>query len=473
MDSIAEPLAAIMLDALWQSSLCLAVGIAAATALHRRPAQAHALLLVAIVAAVAAPAASALFRGLGWGLFEPADAVARHAAPPPIGLSATGSSAGVVMPEMPVVLLIAWLVISAAFLGRLASSMALGARLAGEGQPLSSPRWRAAARAASVRLGLATTADLFASAAVRCPVIWCWGRPPRVLLPPAPPPEHAAPVPGDDDDLFGVLCHELAHFKRADHVASLLSELAVSLLPWSPLAWIARRRLRMLSEQCCDAWALAAGTPAVRYAEMLLGLARQPARAWSLAAVSGRCSTGRRIARILQEGPGDPDPGMRFRAVVAVLSVGLVTVAALAQRRAAPEAAAGAPRAVAALPALHGPEAPGDRGARQAHRGVEMMPGELDLGQVAAGGSRMGSMWLVNNGDRPRRVESARTSCGCTTVHDFQPTTLQPGESMMVEITMSGPDKAGLSKTKYVTFLVHGQEPLRLPVHLAAVEPVH
>ncbi len=471
MDRIADPLAALMLDALWQSSLCLAVGIAVATAMHRRPARAHSLLLVSIVTAVAAPIASAVFRAMGWGLFEPAAHALRDAVPPPAGSLAGSASAGLVLPDMPIVLLIVWLVVSAAFLARLASSMVLGARLAGNGRPLSSPQWRAVARGAADRLGLSVTADLFASARVRCPVIWCWGRPPRVLL---PPPERSECGLGDDDGLFGVLCHELAHFKRSDHLTSLLAEVVVCLLPWNPLAWIARRRLRSLSEQCCDAWALAAGAPRVAYAETLLGLARQPATAWAMAAVSGRWSTGRRIARILQEGPGNPKSGARFRVVVVALSVGLVTMAALAQRRSAPPGPA--PRVITMVPARHGPVAPETPEAAlpdaAAQRGVEMMPGELDLGHVAIGGSRMGSMWLVNNGERPRRVESARTSCGCATVHNFQPTTLQPGESMMIEITMTGPDKAGLTKTKYVTFHVEGQVPLRLPVHLTATDPV-
>lgn len=471
MHSGIHPVAAIMLDALWQSSLCLAAGLAAAAALSRRPARAHAILLVAIVAAIAAPATTAIFRWLGWGLFEPAHIVARAALPPPPGGSTASGAAGLVLPEVPAILGALWLVVSVIFVARLAGSMARGARLAGAARPVASPQLYAVARGAAERLGLSVPAELCASSSVRCPVIWCWGGAPRILLPGPEAPERS-------EGLFGVLCHELAHFKRADHVASLLAEFATCLLPWNPMIWFARRRLRQLSEQCCDAWALAAGASPVPYAETLLGLAWQPVRAWSLAAVSGHGGTGQRIVRILQESLGNPDPGARFRVAVAALSVGLVTMTALAQRRHAVETAA--PRVAVAPPVSAAPQEPpppasaaGVHQEAPRHTGVELMPGELDLGRVPAGGARMGSVWLINNGDTPRRVESARASCGCTTVHAFQPTTLQPGESMMVELTMTGPDKAGLTKTKYVTFQVEGQAPLRLPVHLMAVEPVN
>ena len=53
-------------------------------------------------------------------------------------------------------------------------------------------------------------------------------------------------------DWVAIFCHELAHWRRLDHVASLAGELLVSVLPWNPLAWWARTRLSQFAELACD-----------------------------------------------------------------------------------------------------------------------------------------------------------------------------------------------------------------------------
>jgi hypothetical protein len=63
-------------------------------------------------------------------------------------------------------------------------------------------------------------------------------------------------------------------------------------------------------------------------------------------------------------------------------------------------------------------------------------------------------------------VFGALTSCGCTTVREFDPQTLGPGECMTVEVTMTAPLEPGMTKTKYVTFDIEGQAPLKLAVDL-------
>ncbi len=50
-----------------------------------------------------------------------------------------------------------------------------------------------------------------------------------------------------------VVAHELAHIWRRDHLVRWLETAAVAVYWWCPLAWVARRELRRLEEDCCDA----------------------------------------------------------------------------------------------------------------------------------------------------------------------------------------------------------------------------
>ncbi len=60
----------------WQSSALLALGLLAGVALARRPARAHRILLLAMIAAVVAPAAAHVVRVQGWGLWPSTAATA-------------------------------------------------------------------------------------------------------------------------------------------------------------------------------------------------------------------------------------------------------------------------------------------------------------------------------------------------------------------------------------------------------------
>jgi hypothetical protein len=56
-------------DLAWQATLYLSIGLTAAFFLERRPARAHQLLLLAMLAALTAPVLSQVGRGMGWGLW--------------------------------------------------------------------------------------------------------------------------------------------------------------------------------------------------------------------------------------------------------------------------------------------------------------------------------------------------------------------------------------------------------------------
>lgn len=77
------------------------------------------------------------------------------------------------------------------------------------------------------------------------PFVWSLGRTtlyfPENLRDRLTPPQRAT-----------VIAHELAHVWRRDHFVRWIELLAVAAFWWLPLAWLARRELRRLEEDCCD-----------------------------------------------------------------------------------------------------------------------------------------------------------------------------------------------------------------------------
>jgi hypothetical protein len=288
-------------------------------------------------------------------------------------------------------------------------------------------------------------------------VIWCWGRVARVIL----PERDAGRI--DPAKLSGMLGHELAHWRRRDHVWALVGELLVCALPWHPLAWPARRLLGHLSEVACDAWAISAGASRTEFASALLELLPSGKRVLALGAVSTRRGLRGRIERILDRPHADPRCGRRWT-VSAVMALALVaTTAALAHRRTTVAADPGA----VATPGIVFTELLDDADAPA----VRATPAELDLGVGPAAQPKTGTVWVVNTSDQPRVLRAVKASCGCTTVAGFAPGSLAPGAGLPLEITMVGPDKPGQEKTKTVTIDVEGQAPLRIPIHLEATAP--
>ncbi len=57
----------LIVDALWQPTLCLLIAVIAAALLARQPARAHHAVLLLLGAAVVTPLISAAFRALGGG----------------------------------------------------------------------------------------------------------------------------------------------------------------------------------------------------------------------------------------------------------------------------------------------------------------------------------------------------------------------------------------------------------------------
>jgi len=79
------------------------------------------------------------------------------------------------------------------------------------------------------------------------PMTWWAGGPVRVVIPAALPDQISS------EQLRWVLAHELAHVKRRDHLVRWLEWIACVAFWWNPVAWWARRHLRIDEEASCDA----------------------------------------------------------------------------------------------------------------------------------------------------------------------------------------------------------------------------
>jgi TRAP-type C4-dicarboxylate transport system substrate-binding protein len=355
---------------LWQSTLIALLGLMGSLLLRRRPARAHQLLLLAVLAAVLVPAPSGVVRHFHLGLFTQRATVPERMEPQAPGTIATGALVGVSATEVPAspralssaaprtsspaaprtsssaaplihtstgasrvawrtIALWIWMAATSILLARLFFAFTVGVRLSRRARPLTRGSVVQAMSLAQARLGVHQDLQVRTDAGVRSPVIWCWGRRPVLLLP-----EEVSSSNGGID-WVGVISHELAHWKRRDHISGLLAELAVCALPWNLLLWLSKRRLVSLTEQACDDWVIASGQPAEDYAEALLDFKPQNRMAFVPAVVHGKRSIASRVHRILNNACGDPRPGAKWALgvsiVVACVAVGL----AFAQTRVA------------------------------------------------------------------------------------------------------------------------------------------
>jgi len=104
----------------------------------------------------------------------------------------------------------------------------------------------------------------------------------------------------DDEQQDALLAHELAHLVRRDPIWLPLTQLMAGVFFFQPLNWVARRRLRELSELLCDEWAVSRTGRPLSLAACLAEVA-----AWSLSALGANAGP-RRPASL-------PVPGMADR----------------------------------------------------------------------------------------------------------------------------------------------------------------
>ena len=154
-----------------------------------------------------------------------------------------------------------------------------------------------------------------------------------------------------DEQQEGMLAHELAHLARRDPFWLVLRQVIACALFFQPLNWVARRRLREISEMLSDEWAVARTGRPLSLAGCLAEVA-----GWSVGTpalpVPGMAdrpsSLGRRIRRLLDETRSPENPARRAW-LAAAMGVLVIAVAA-----AAPAVSAARPEpASAKAPAAH------------------------------------------------------------------------------------------------------------------------
>jgi beta-lactamase regulating signal transducer with metallopeptidase domain/protocatechuate 3,4-dioxygenase beta subunit len=214
---------------------------------------------------------------------------------------------------------VAWLagamtVLSAPIAGRIALH-----RWAHEAEPIVSDDWTGLLRDLSARLGLSRRIALLRSARAATPMTWGLVQP--VVLLPAEADSWCA------DRRRDVLLHELAHVKRLDCLTHAIASVACAVYWFHPLAWFAKRRMRVERERACDDIVLQAGARASDYAGHLLEMARvlrvpRAARLATLALARPSQLEGRLLA-ILDPTRRREGPGWRM-ALIALVTATLV-----------------------------------------------------------------------------------------------------------------------------------------------------
>lgn len=149
-------------------------------------------------------------------------------------------------------------------------------------------------------LGMARIPEVHTTSARVSPMVWWTGGRVRVLIP------QFLLDALDRDELRAVLAHELAHARRRDYLVRWLEWLACSVFWWNPVAWWARRQLRVAEEWCCDALGVAALKSGPRsYARSLLRAIElmsqaRTVRAPAFASAADRGSNPRTLRRRLE-----------------------------------------------------------------------------------------------------------------------------------------------------------------------------
>jgi beta-lactamase regulating signal transducer with metallopeptidase domain len=131
----------------------------------------------------------------------------------------------------------------------------------------------------------------------------------------------------DAPALHALLIHELAHFKRRDHLWAWPEMAALALWWWCPVLWWARQRLHIYRETACDAWVVEAQPEARRtYADTLvltvelLTHQRMPAPVLGSGA-GGAAAFERRLTMVMLESvkPRAPRAGVFMTGLLALL----------------------------------------------------------------------------------------------------------------------------------------------------------
>jgi beta-lactamase regulating signal transducer with metallopeptidase domain len=213
------------------------------------------------------------------------------------------------------VIALAWLVVAAALLARVAASQLRARRFVRRALPVDRTAWIEAANASTER-----PVEIRASSELDSPAVAGLFRPTIVV------PRDALDWPAERCRL--VVVHELAHVRRRDVLAQAIADVACAIHWCNPLVWICARRLRMEREIAADDAVLAAGVRPSHYAAELVAVAAALPAPSAALAMAERSSLEARVASILASRLARaPLPA---RGTVALLAAGAALAAAAA-----------------------------------------------------------------------------------------------------------------------------------------------
>ncbi|MFN3389514.1 MAG: M56 family metallopeptidase, partial [Allosphingosinicella sp.] len=211
--------------------------------------QAEAALSVpAPLPAAAAPAAPAAVEAMPFAMLEEPVAYEPEAASLSLGLS----------------LILLYAAGALLVLARLLAGLWTLRRWTAAGRAPHSPAWTAAFQRAVAGRALKREVRLLVSDDVPSPMSWGRVRP-IILIDPA---SHAR-----GEDAEAILAHEMAHVRRGDWPALMLSRLAVALFWFNPLVWMLERALIQQAEEAADLQAVNGLEPTL-YAKSLIACIR-------------------------------------------------------------------------------------------------------------------------------------------------------------------------------------------------------
>lgn len=291
-----------------------------------------------------------------------------------------------------------------AVLGQLVLGGWLVLRIVRRGEPLDGPEWRGPLLDLGDRLGLPRLPRLVMASGLPMPFACGLLRASIVL------PRRAAEW--DERRRRAVLCHELAHVRRADLLVNAVAHLAAAVYWFHPLVWVVLRRLRMESERACDDLVLATGTRPSEYADHLLQIVSTARRRFVPATAMPLAERGEfegRVLAILERGLRRDHPSRSRMVGLAGLALAcVVPLAALAPVRRAPTAVrSGAPPESA--PPAGTPVAQRRPAARKAPAATPALPVPIasSAGDTAAAGVVPSLVRALHDVDRSVRENAA------------------------------------------------------------------
>jgi beta-lactamase regulating signal transducer with metallopeptidase domain len=173
--------------------------------------------------------------------------------------------------------------------------------------------------AAKIQLGMRHSVALLIHPKKTIPLVWGVLRS-RLMLP-------AAARQWDVAQLQSVLLHELAHIKRRDTLAQLLTQLACALHWFNPLAWFAAWSMGVERERACDDLVLASGVRPSVYAGHLLHIVTELSTArWTQScglAMARSSSLEGRVVAVLNKNLNRRSVSVILAAVALVTTLGI------------------------------------------------------------------------------------------------------------------------------------------------------